>query len=73
MVNNAVLRNIWFVVGVLTAGLFIAHTVDMALTGNWSKWWICMAYAIWCILMFRLFSIFRRAVRKGNVRLRRRK
>lgn len=75
--SNAVLRNIWLVVGTLTAGLCIAHTVDMILTDSWSKWWICAAYAIWSFLMFRLFAVFRHAVRKGNlyghVRLRRRR
>lgn len=75
--SNAVLRNIWLVVGILAAVLCIAHTVDVVLADNWSKWWIGAAYAIWSFLMFRLFAIYRHAVKKGNlyghVRLRRRR
>lgn len=77
MVSNAVLRNIWLVVGILTALLCIAHAVDLILTENWDRWWICVAYAIWSFLMFRLYAVFRHAVRKGNlyghVRLRKRR
>lgn len=65
--SNKVLRNTWLVVVMMAAVVSVANICDMVMTANWSKWWICFGYCLLFFGAFRLYRVYRYAVRHGNL------
>lgn len=65
--SNKVLRNIWLAVAVMAAVVSVAYICDMCMTANWSKWWVCLGYCLLIFGVYRLYRVYRYAVRHGNL------
>lgn len=65
MISNKVKRNIWLTLGVVS--LVCVMAVAVKVYEGTSEWWQLLCSAVICGVIFRLFWIYRKQVKAGNI------